>query len=168
MVNGVPASGKSAVARGLSQATGWPVYALDTVKNPFLAEIESVDRSFNRVLGRASYRAIFALIAAAPAGTTVDRRRLVRLPAARAARGADAGSAVDAIPEIWCACAARGRSPPATATAPAIGRPAIPAPTTSPELIELAGRAEPVRVGPVIDVDTTVPIDAGAAAEVGQ
>jgi hypothetical protein len=31
-----------------------------------------------------------------------------------------------------------------------------------PELIELAGRAEPVRVGPVIDVDTTVPIDAGA------
>ncbi len=64
MVNGVPASGKSGVAQELSAATGWPVYALDTVKNPFLAEIGAVDRPFNRVLGRASYRAIFALIAA--------------------------------------------------------------------------------------------------------
>jgi glucokinase len=66
MVNGVPASGKSGVAAALSQATGWPLLSLDSVKNPFLAEIGNVDRPFNRKLGRASMTAMFALLRDAP------------------------------------------------------------------------------------------------------
>ncbi|PPE77776.1 transcriptional regulator, partial [Kaistia algarum] len=70
LVNGVPASGKSGVARALAAHTGWPILGLDTVKNPFLELIENVDRPFNRVLGRASYKAIFSIIGEAPAGST--------------------------------------------------------------------------------------------------
>ena len=55
----------------LSKATGWPVLSLDTIKNPFLGEIEGVDRPFNRKLGRASLKAMFAIVAEAPAGTTM-------------------------------------------------------------------------------------------------
>jgi glucokinase len=70
LVNGVPASGKSRVARALSDATGWPVLTLDTVKTPFLHELAPVDRTLNRTLGRASYAALFDLIADMPAGST--------------------------------------------------------------------------------------------------
>lgn len=70
-MNGVPASGKLGVARALSQATGWPVLGLDTIKNPFLTVLPPGDRLFNRTLGRASYLAIFDLVADAPQGSTI-------------------------------------------------------------------------------------------------
>ena len=118
MVNGVPASGKSGVAAQLSAATGWPVLALDTVKDPFLAEIGAVDRPFNRVLGRASYRAVFALIAATRRGTTaiVDAwfgfQPRALLEELLAASGIDevAGGLVPRAPRTWWPTAtARGR-----------------------------------------------------------
>ncbi|TPO01396.1 ROK family protein, partial [Mesorhizobium sp. CU2] len=51
LVNGIPASGKSTVSRGIVERMGWPLLALDTVKNPFLAVLDGVDREFNRRLG---------------------------------------------------------------------------------------------------------------------
>ncbi|WP_394892322.1 ROK family protein [Mesorhizobium sp. AaZ16] len=161
MVNGVPASGKSNVARELSQATGWPALSLDTVKDPFLEEIESVDRSFNRKLGRASLRAMFSVLAEAPAGTTVIMDAWFGFQPREFLEGLIAKSGVDAIAEIWCA------APPQVIGARYHARtgkrpPGHPGADYVPELIELAGRAEPMRVGPVIDVDTTIPIDAGA------
>ncbi len=164
MVNGVPASGKSGVANALAGATGWPVYALDTVKNPFLAEIGAVDRPFNRGLGRASYHAIFALIAAAPAGTTaiVDAwfgfqpRELLEVLLAEAG--------VDAVLEFWC------HAPADVVAARYRGRagdrlPGHPGPEYAEELRELAARAEPMRVGPVLEVDTSRLPDQGAMLE---
>ncbi|MCS6758997.1 MAG: hypothetical protein MO852_08215 [Candidatus Devosia euplotis] len=71
LVNGVPVRGKSVVAKALSERTDWPILALDTIKNPFLEVIEGVARTFNRALGKASYKAIWSLVRNAPAGTTV-------------------------------------------------------------------------------------------------
>ena len=71
LVNGVPASGKSTVARAVSDRFGWPLLALDTIKEPFFTEIETVDRAFNRKLGRASYAAIFNTVADFPDPSTV-------------------------------------------------------------------------------------------------
>ena len=71
LVNGVPASGKSTVARAISGRYNWPVFALDTVKEPFFAEIGTGDRDYNRKLGRAAYAAIFDTIAAFPTPHTV-------------------------------------------------------------------------------------------------
>ncbi|MFT3974495.1 MAG: ROK family protein [Amaricoccus sp.] len=166
LVNGVPASGKSGVATALSGLTGWPVYALDTVKEPFLTEIAAaqgpVERPFNRVLGRASYKAIFALLAAAPAGTTaiVDawfgfqpRELLAELLAT---------AGIDEVMEIRCA------APPETVAdryraRAAVRLPGHPGAGYADELRVLAARAGPMRVGPVLEVDTTVPFDAAAA-----
>ena len=63
LVNGVPASGKSTVARTVAQATGWPLLTLDTVKEAFFAHLGTGDRGHNRLLGKASYQAIFSLLA---------------------------------------------------------------------------------------------------------
>ena len=71
LVNGVPASGKSSVARALSKATAWPLLTLDTIKEAHFQHLGTGDRDYNRMLGRASYEAIFALIADFPEDATV-------------------------------------------------------------------------------------------------
>src|SRR5438128_1731415 len=70
LVNGVPASGKSGVARALAARCGWPILSLDSVKEPFFDHLGLGDREFNRKLGRASYQAIWSIIADASPGLT--------------------------------------------------------------------------------------------------
>lgn len=161
MVNGVPASGKSSVARGLSEATGWPVYALDTVKDPFLAEFGAggmtIDRPFNRVLGRASYRAIFALIAAAPPGATVIVDAWFGFQPRALLEELAAAAGVTEISEVWChtapaIVAARYRARAADRL------PGHPGPEYATELEALAARAEPMAIGPVHSLDTGTPV----------
>lgn len=158
MVNGVPASGKSSVARALSDATGWPILTLDTIKNPFLATLPPGDRLFNRTLGRASYAAIFDLIADAPAGSTfiVDAwfgfQPLDVLDAGLARAG------VTDLAEVWC------HAPPQTVgdryTARLTMRlPGHPGAEYVPELIALAERAKPTGLAAHQEVDTTFPLD---------
>jgi glucokinase len=161
MVNGVPASGKSRVAAELSAATGWPVLALDTVKEPFLAEIGGVDRDFNRVLGRASYRAIFALLAAAPPGTTAIVDAWFGFQPRELLESLLAEAGISAVLEVWCRApgdlvAARYRD---RAGARPPGHPGA---DYAEELRRLAERAEPMRLGPVCEIDTSGPVDIGA------
>lgn len=166
MVNGVPASGKSGVAARLSAATGWPVFGLDTVKEPFLAELGAeigpIERGFNRVLGRASYRAIFALVAAAPEGTTAIVDAWFGFQPRALLEELVSGAGVTEVLELWCAAppaevAARYR---ARAGARVAGHPG---PEYAEELQALAGRAAPMALGPVLTVDTTRPFDVDAA-----
>ncbi len=158
LVNGIPASGKSTVSRGIVERMGWPLLALDTVKNPFLEVLDGVDRDFNRTLGRASYQAIWSIVGEAPAGATfvVDAwfgfqpRELLEDHLSRAGVGQTA--------EIWCHA-------PGEVLAERYGArlgqrlPGHPGAAYIPELVELAKRAEPLRRGPLFDVDTTKPID---------
>ncbi|MBD0415049.1 ROK family protein [Oryzicola mucosus] len=158
MVNGVPASGKSTVAKRLSAETGWPLFALDTVKNPFLAEIGTVDRPFNRVLGRASYKAIFALIEEAPANGTFIVDAWFGFQPKDMLEVLIAESGIAEVIEIWChadpdAVAARYRRRAKRRL------PGHPGAEYADELRELATRAEPMRIGPVLDVDTEWPLD---------
>ena len=158
LVNGIPASGKSTVSRGIVERMGWPLLALDTVKNPFLEVLDGVDRQFNRTLGRASYQAIWSIVGEAPADATfvVDAwfgfqpRALLEEHLSRAGVGRTA--------EIWChapgeVLAERYRA--------RLGQrlPGHPGAAYIPELIELAKRAEPLRRGPLFEVDTTQPVD---------
>ncbi len=159
LVNGLPASGKSGVAAALSQATGWPVLGLDTIKNPFLDRLQPVDRPFNRELGKASYQAIFDLIGASPAGTVaiVDAWFGFQPPEVLDAHLARNG--IEATIEIWC------HAPPETLGARYAARvetrkPGHPGLDYVPELIALARTAGPLRRGPMIEVDTTRAIDA--------
>ena len=157
LVNGVPASGKSGVARAVADALGWPLLTLDTIKAPFLAELPPGDRLFNRTLGRASYAAMFDLMHDAPegAGFVLDAwfgfqpKNMLVEGLARAGVTAT---------ELFC------HAPPeeigarygARVTGRAPGHPGL---DFVPELVELAGRAAPMEVGPELKVDTTGPLD---------
>lgn len=158
LVNGVPASGKSRVARELSDLTGWPVLSLDTVKNPFLSEIEGVDRPFNRKLGRASMAALFAVAGEAPAGSTVILDAWFGFQPREWIEELLEGCGAGDVLEIWCAAdpqtvgdryAARAESRP----------PGHPGPEYVPELMALAARAAPLRIGRLVEVDTRSVMD---------
>lgn len=158
LVNGVPASGKSAVARALADATGWPVLTLDTVKNPFLSILPPGDRLFNRTLGRASYAAMFDLVADAPQGTTVIIDAWFGFQPIEVLQDHIARAGLADLAELWC------HAPPETVgarySARLGSRPAgHPGAEYVPELIALAKRAAPTGLAPCRDVSTTEPLD---------
>lgn len=167
MVNGVPASGKSEIARALAAETGWPVYGLDTVKDPFLAELGAagvpVDRPFNRMLGRASYRAIFALIAAAPEGSTAIVDAWFGFQPRALLEELVASAGIDAVVEIWCQA-----SPETVASRyrdrAAARLPGHPGAEYAAELEELAARARPIGIGRVHVVETDARLSPEAIA----
>lgn len=158
LVNGIPASGKSTVSRGIADRMGWPLLALDTIKNPFLEVLGGGDRLFNRTLGRASYQAIWSVVGEAPAGTTVIVDAWFGFQPREVLEDHLRKAGVEQTFEIWCHA-------PGEVLAERYGarldqRPAgHPGAAYIPELIELAKRAEPLRRGPLFDVDTTKPTD---------
>lgn len=164
MVNGVPASGKSSLARRLGEATGWPVVGLDTIKNPFLELIEGVDRPFNRILGRASYKSIFSIIRDAAPGSTFIVDAWFGFQPRDVLDEHVAMAGITGIVELWC------HAPPE-----AIGEryrlrladrlPGHPGEAYVPELMDLAARARPCGFAPTLDIDTTRAVDIDATTQ---
>ncbi|KAB6715416.1 MULTISPECIES: AAA family ATPase [Roseobacteraceae] len=168
LVNGVPASGKSTVATALVaqfDAAGIAAVplSLDTVKEGLFAHIGTGDRDHNRMLGRASYHAIFSSISAFP-------QRLIPVIDAwhgfqpeEVLRAHIRRAGIERLVEIWVAI------PPDLAAeryrARSSGRHAGHLPASyADELYELASVARPRALGPVIEVDGDAPIpdDLGA------
>lgn len=164
LVNGVPASGKSAVARALSDATGWPILTLDTIKNPFLTILPPGDRLFNRTLGRASYNAIFDLIADAPADSTFIIDAWFGFQPIETLSDGIARAGLTDLAELWC------HAPPETIGARYGDRLHLrsaghPGAEYVPELIALAQRATPTGLAPCFDVETTAPLNLQALTD---
>jgi glucokinase len=164
LVNGVPASGKSTVARAVSHAQGWPLLALDTVKEAFFEHLGTGDRDYNRLLGKASYQAIFALIADFPDGVTALVDAWFGFQPAEVLDKHLTRAGVGGIAEIWCHAPAeiigdRYRSRLTQRHSGHLGASYV------PELIELAGRARPLGSYPLFEVDTTRPLDIAALVE---
>lgn len=160
MVNGVPASGKSTVALALAEKTGWPVLSIDTIKNPHLELFENVDREFNRLLGRASYKAIFSIIRDAPPGSTFIVDAWFGFQPINTLKQHAQMAGITRIAELWC------QAPPAVVAERYTKRSSArlhghPGPEYAAELVKLAENAEPARLGPVISIDTTQPYDLG-------
>jgi len=156
LVNGVPASGKSTVARSLSAATGWPVLALDTVKDALFAEVGRGDREHSRTLGRAAYHAIFALVGEFPRDAKVIVDAWFGFQPPEILRSHIARAGLERVAEIWC------HAPPETIgeryaarvgerDAGHLGLSYV------PELIALAQRAAPLGGFPMKRIDTTQP-----------
>lgn len=159
LVNGVPASGKSTVAHAIAGNTGWPVLALDTIKEALFVHLGSGDRAYNRRLGMASYEAIFALIAGFPAGTSVIIDAWFGFQPVEVLTGHLARAGLTAIVEIWCHAAPETIGERYTARVPV--RPSgHPGTEYVAELMALARTAKPFGLFPVIDVDTTAAISA--------
>lgn len=158
LVNGVPASGKSTVARFLSNAHGWPLLGLDTIKEPFLVQLDPGDRAFNRKLGRASYHAIFDLVAAFPDGMTTVIDAWFGFQPLEVLTAHLERAGVGAVLEIWCHAAPDlvGERYAARIGERHPGHPGL---DYVPELKVLAGRAMPLGGFPRFEIDTGLPLD---------
>lgn len=156
-VNGVPASGKSSVARALAAETGWPLLGLDTIKEAFFHHLGTGDRAYNRTLGKAAYEAIFALVAEFPVGShvIVDAWFGFQPVDVLAAHVEKAG--LKKIVEVWC------HAPPEIIGERYLSRvPARPSGHLGAEyvseLMALASQAKPLGGFPLIEVDTSQPV----------
>lgn len=162
LINGVPASGKSTVQRQVTadlQARGLvPVpLTLDVVKEALFEHVGTGDRDHNRMLGRASYEAIFSSIAAFPDAVVplIDAWHGFQPPEVLVAHIARAR--IERVIEVWCQVA------PETAAARYRVRSGkrhaghLP-PSYADELFNLAAQAKPRALGPVITVNSEKPL----------
>jgi glucokinase len=155
LVNGVPASGKTTIARAVGARLEVPVLELDVVKEVLFEELghRDADRVWGRTLGTASIGVIWALLAGFPPGSTVVVEAWFRLPPYDAVLRGLERAGVDGWVEVWCHAdtdvlaaryAARARHPGHPAPEAYIG-----------ELRHLASIAHPMRLAPCLEVDTT-------------
>ncbi|MCC3702798.1 AAA family ATPase [Rouxiella badensis] len=161
LVNGIPASGKSSLAVALSAKTGWLPLSLDGIKNPFLQRIEGVDRAFNRKLGQASYQVIWSIVADAPQGSTFIVDAWFGFQPKEVLSDYLTQAGVTQILEIWCqvsaeTAAARYEARLGERVAGHLGAEYI------PELKILAGKAQPMELGPVYYSNQEFPVDINA------
>jgi glucokinase len=159
LVNGVPASGKSTLARAVAGRLSVPILELDVVKEVLFEALghRDADRAWGRLLGRASLESIWALLAGFPPGSTVVVEAWFRLPPHDGVLRGLQRAHVDQWVEIWCHAdadvlvaryAARARHP------------GHPAPEDYvEELRHVASLARPMALAPCLEVDT-----GGAAA----
>jgi len=158
LVNGIPASGKTSLAVELSKRTRWLHLSLDGIKNPFLQLIEGVDRAFNRVLGRASYQAIWSIVADAPPGSTFIVDAWFGFQPKEVLKDYLIQADVTYLAEIWCDIS--GELAAERYAARLDHRlPGHPGKEYLPELIALANRAEPMAFGPVYRAQQNQPVD---------
>lgn len=158
LVNGIPASGKSTLARALAQHFGLPYLSLDGIKEPFMAQLDKVDRELNRRLGYAAYQAIWSMVAQAPqrciyvidAWYGFQPRELLRQYLREAG--------VTQVLEVWNQISAKLA---AERYAARLGQRSAGHPGAEylPELRALAERAMPMAIGPVIRVDQALPLE---------
>ncbi|MEO0702224.1 MAG: hypothetical protein AAFY80_08810 [Pseudomonadota bacterium] len=130
---------------------------LDVVKEALFEHIGTGDRDHNRMLGRASYEAIFGSIAAFPDALVpvIDAWHGFQPPEVLVAHIVRAR--IERIVEVWCQVS------PETAAARYRARSGkrhaghLP-PSYADELFDLAAQATPLALGPVITVDNEKPL----------
>ncbi len=154
LVNGVPASGKTTVARAIGSRLQLPVLSLDAVKEALYDELGNAggDREYGRSLGRASIQAIWALIADFPPTSTVVVEAWFRLPPHDIVLRGLERARIDRWVEVWCQASAEALMERYATRA---RNPAHPGPAYATELGQLAAVARPMAIAPVLDVDTT-------------
>lgn len=158
LVNGVPASGKSSVAREIANRFQLPCLTLDEVKEPFMAMLAPVDRATNRQLGKAAYAAIWSAVAQAPLRCVyvIDAWFGFQPLALLQEHLRQAG--VSNVLEVWNQI--DGERVAARYQARIPQRPAgHPGEEYLPELRALADRAVPLGLGPLWQCDQNHPLD---------
>jgi len=168
LVNGVPSSGKSTVAAVLATRLALPILTLDTIKEALFDHLGTGDRDYSRLLGKASYEAIFATIAAFPPGLGAIVDAWHRFQPLEVLQAHLARAAAGPVIEVWC------HAPPELVAERYRARAALrheghPPAAYADELAALAARATPLGIAPTIDVATDRALDEDAlVAAVGR
>ena len=104
LVNGVPATGKSSIARAVGARLELPVLSLDSIKEALFDELGDADgdREFGRALGRASMQAIWSVVAGFPPTAAVVIEAWFRLPPHDAVVEGLRRAGIERWAEIWC------------------------------------------------------------------
>jgi glucokinase len=154
LVNGVPATGKTSVARAIGARLGLPVLSLDTIKEALFEELGTGDgdREYGRALGRASMLAIWSTVAEFPPDAAVVVEAWFRKPPHDVVLRGLARAGIERWVEVWCHA-----SPDVLAAryAARTRHPGHPPASYADELAELALVVQPMGIGDVLSVDTT-------------
>jgi predicted kinase len=166
LVNGLPAAGKTTLARALSRRLGLPLFSKDVLKEA-LAEVFGVlppdarpQREWNRDFGAAASVAMWALLADSPCGAVLEST----WPSHETWGYVQAGltsSEVERPLQIWC------EVPVALARQRYARRTRHPIHGGQPDDAEWNGRwalATPLPISDTLQVDTTRPADLDAIA----
>jgi predicted kinase len=158
IVSGAPGAGKSTLAGPLATRLGLPLIGKDHIKEALYDHIpaQAGRAAWSKILGAAAFELIWTLASHAP--TAVLEANFS--PRSAYQRGKLAGLAAPLV-EVYC------RVPPELAAARYAARHAGRHPThvsseVTPE--QLADFDRPIALGPVIEVDTSAPVDLGAIA----
>jgi predicted kinase len=157
LVTGPPGSGKTTLAGPMAGELGLPLIGKDLIKEALFDALGTGDRAWSRRLGAASFEVLYAVAGALPAAVL------------------DANFGAQAVPrlqglgarliEVFCRCPAAEAERRFADRAP--GRhPGHVDHTWGPELRAVpGGGVEPLRLGgPLLEVDTSRPVDVAAVA----
>ena len=154
IVNGPPGSGKSTLAGPLADALALPLLGKDAVKETLLDQLGYADRAESRRIGAAAGEVLWTVLGGCPRGAVLESwlaphtRDVVRAGLAKAG--------VDRHVEVWCRC------PPAEARRRYAARSRHPGHFDDlllPDLDAVLATAEPLALGPVVEVPTDRPVD---------
>lgn len=162
LVNGLPASGKTTLARQLSAELGAPLLSKDVVKETLFDCLGAKDSAQSRTLGAASMEVLWSLATFCPTTAIVESwmppstRPFVVDGVARAG--------FDDVVEVWCACSLDEviRRSHARRVDRHPGHALV---ENDDQLREWATEARPLGIGVVLTVDTSRPVDVGALLE---
>lgn len=158
LVNGVPASGKSTVARALAHHFDLPYLSLDGIKEPFMARLDNINRELNRQLGYAAYQAIWSMVAQAPLRCIYVIDAWFGFQSREQLRQYLREAGVTQVLEVWNQIS--GELAAERYAARTDQRPkGHPGAEYLPELRALADRAMPMALGPVLRIEQAQPLD---------
>ena len=158
LVNGVPASGKSTIARLLSEHFTLPLLTIDGIKEPFMAQFDEIDRPFNRRLGNAAYEVIWSIVADSPEQCVFIIDAWFGFQPKEALERYLEQAGVTRVLEVWNHIPGN-LAAERYAQRLGVRRHGHPGEEYLPELVKLADNAEPMSLGPVFTVDHREPID---------